>query len=61
VQIDEEGELVRGCETEAHRPRQWPAGRLEHEELARDSGFDLAPLNPKQRVGTYLFGAGDFS
>ena len=33
--VDQERELAGRREAEAHRPRQQPAGRLEHEELAR--------------------------
>ena len=48
--IDEERELAGRREAERECPRQEPAGRLEHEELARHSGVDPAPLEPQQRV-----------
>ena len=40
--IDQERELARRREAEAHRPRQQPARRLEHEELARPAGVEPA-------------------
>ena len=48
--IDEEGELRGRGEAEAHRPRQQPAGRLEHEELTRDSGVERPALDLQQAV-----------
>ena len=59
--IDQEGELVGRRETEAHRARQRPSRRLEHEELAGDSRVEATAGDPQQRVGPDLLGAGDFS
>ena len=57
--IDQKGELARRCEAEAHRPRQRSPGRLEHEELARDSRLETVAGYAQQRVGPDLLGAGD--
>ena len=46
----EERELARRREAEAHRSRQQPARRLEHEELAGSAGIDVTALEPEQRV-----------
>ena len=43
--VDQEAELVAGREREAHRPRQQPARRSEHEELSRAAGLDLAAFD----------------
>jgi hypothetical protein len=48
--VDEESELARRGDAEAHGPREQPSGRLQHEELARDSGHELAALEAEQRV-----------
>ena len=48
--FDEERELPRRREAEAHRPRQEPSRRLEHEELPRPSRVDVAALDPQERV-----------
>ena len=48
--VDEEGELARRRQAEAHRPRQEPARRLEHEELPGRPWVDGAALEPEQRV-----------
>ena len=57
--VDQELELARWREAEAHRARERPARRLEHEELARDSRLDAAACDPEQRVGPDLLAAGD--
>ena len=46
----QEGELTGRREAEAHRPRQQPAGRLEHEELPRDPRLEPAALDLEERV-----------
>jgi hypothetical protein len=48
--IDQERELAGRREAERHRPRQQPAGRLEHEELAGDAGVEPAAVDAQQRV-----------
>src|SRR5262249_4207936 len=57
--VDQERHLAGGPETEAHRARQRPARRFEHEELARDARLEPAPLHAQQRVRPYLLGARD--
>ena len=42
--VDQERELAARREAERHRPRQHPARRLEHEELARDARLEHAAL-----------------
>ena len=51
--IDQKGELARRRETDAHRPRQQPAGRLEHEELARNPRLEPAARDAEERVRPY--------
>ena len=48
--FDEERELPRRREAEAHRARQEPPGRLEHEELPRPPRIDVSSLDPQERV-----------
>ena len=48
--IDEERELARRRQAEAHRPRKHAAGSLEHEELARDARLERAALESEERV-----------
>src|SRR5438067_11759358 len=48
--VDQEGELCGGREAEAHRAREQPAGRLEHEELAGPAWLEPAAPKPQERV-----------
>ena len=48
--VDQERELAARREAERHRPRQHAAGRLEHEELARDARIEPAARHAQQRV-----------
>ena len=48
--VDQERELARRREAEAHRPRQQPPGRLEHEELARDRPARAPPRSTRSSV-----------
>ena len=48
--IDQERELAGRRKTERERPRQQPAGCLEHEELPGRAGIERAALEPQQRV-----------
>ena len=49
--LEEERELARWRLAEAHRARQEPAGRLEHEELPGHARVDVAALHADERVG----------
>ena len=55
--IDEELELTAWRATEAHRAREHSPRRLEHEELPRDAGFEIASREPEERVRADLLGA----
>jgi hypothetical protein len=46
-------------EAERERPRQQPPRRLEHEELPRRAGLEVAALEPQQRVRPDALGIGD--
>src|SRR5262249_60878745 len=49
--VDQKGELAARREAEAHRSRQEPTGRLEHEELPRHARIDPAAPHAQERVG----------
>jgi len=49
--VEQEPELAAGSKAERHRARQHAAGRLKHEELARNPGIDAAALETDERVG----------
>ena len=55
--VDQERKLAGSGEADAHRPRQHPARRLEHEELTRDPGVEPAPIDPQERVRADALGA----
>src|SRR5215212_7770950 len=57
--VDQEGELAGRREADAHRPRQQPARRLEHEELSGHAGIEAGALDAQERVRADLLGAGD--
>src|SRR5262249_29924871 len=57
--VDEEGKLAGRREAERERPRQQASGSLEHEELPRHTGLEVAALEPKEGVRPDLLGAGD--
>ena len=46
-------------EAEAHRPWQYAAGRLEHEELPRRAGLEAATLDAEERVRADRLAGGD--
>ena len=55
--VDQKRELAGGSEAEAHGPWEQPPGRLEHEELARDTRVESTPLEPQERVRPNPFAA----
>ena len=57
--VDEEGELAGRREAERERARQQAPRCLEHEELSRHAGLEVAALEPQQRVRPDALGAGD--
>src|SRR5438067_8747424 len=56
--VDQESELARGRQAEAHRSRQRPTRRLEHEELTGNAGIEAASRHVEERVGPDLLGLG---
>jgi hypothetical protein len=48
--VDQERQLAGRRETQAERPREQPARRLEHEELAGGAGIEAAAVDAEQRV-----------
>jgi hypothetical protein len=51
--LDQERELARRRETEAHGARKQAPRRLEHEELPRNARLESSSLEPEERVKTY--------
>ena len=49
--LEQEAELTGKRLAEAHRARQEPSRRLEHEELARAARLEPASFDPDQRIG----------
>ena len=49
--VDQEAELAGPREAEAHRARQHPPGRAEHEELARVARDEGPPLDAEELYG----------
>src|SRR5262249_13831065 len=57
--VDEEGELAGRREAERERPGQQASRSLEHEELSRHAGLELAALETQERVRPEELGTED--